>query len=56
MKYAVEVGSDVIIYIPNFKEIGSAIQRFMGGGDAQTHKQNGDRTSLVLFFLNKEVG
>jgi hypothetical protein len=34
MKYAAEMGSDVMTYIPSFIKIGSAIQKFMG--DTQT--------------------
>jgi hypothetical protein len=30
MKYAVEMGSGVRIYIPSFMKIGSGIQKFMG--------------------------
>jgi hypothetical protein len=36
MKYAVEMGSGSIIYIPSFIKIGSGIQRLMGGGYAAT--------------------
>jgi hypothetical protein len=32
MKYAVEVGSGVIMYIPSFIKIGSGIQKLFGGG------------------------
>jgi hypothetical protein len=32
MKYAVEMGSDAMIYIPSFIKSGSAIQKLMGGG------------------------
>jgi hypothetical protein len=32
MKYAVEIGSDVIICIPGFLKTGSAIQKLIGGG------------------------
>jgi hypothetical protein len=31
MKYAVEMGSGTMIYIPSFIKIGSAIQKLMGG-------------------------
>jgi hypothetical protein len=31
MKYAVEVGSGVMIYIPSFIKIGSGIQKLVGG-------------------------
>jgi hypothetical protein len=39
MKYAVEMGSGAMIYIPSFIKIGSGIQHLTGGGgyiDAQT--------------------
>jgi hypothetical protein len=32
MKYAVEMGSDTMIYIPSFIKIVSGIQKLMGGG------------------------
>jgi hypothetical protein len=32
MKYAVEMGSGVIVYIPSFIKIGAGIQKLMGGG------------------------
>jgi hypothetical protein len=31
MKYAVEMGSDAMIYIPSFLKIGSAILKLTGG-------------------------
>jgi hypothetical protein len=31
MKYAVEMGSGAMIYIPSFIKIGSAIQKLIGG-------------------------
>jgi hypothetical protein len=46
MKYAVEMGSGATIYIPSFIKIGSGIQKFIGG-DTQTHRQHGDRISLL---------
>jgi hypothetical protein len=45
------MGSGVVLYIPSFTNIGSAIQKFMGGGGSQTY---GDRINLLLFFQNKE--
>jgi hypothetical protein len=30
MKYAVEMGSDAVIYIPSFIKTGSGIQKWMG--------------------------
>jgi hypothetical protein len=51
MKYAAEIGSDAMMYISSFTEIGSGIQKLKGGGmDSQTHRQHGDLISLLLFF------
>jgi hypothetical protein len=50
MKYAVEVGSGVTVYIPSFIKIGSALQKLIG----RTQRQHGDRISLLSFFQNKE--
>jgi hypothetical protein len=36
MKYAVEMGSDAMIYIPNIVKAGSFIKKLMGGGATQT--------------------
>jgi hypothetical protein len=36
MKYAVEIGSGAMIYIPDFIKIGSDIQTSMGEGDTHT--------------------
>jgi hypothetical protein len=38
MKYAVEMGSGAMAYIPSFIKIGSRIQKLIGGGytDTQT--------------------
>jgi hypothetical protein len=36
MKHAVEMGSDAMIYIPDFIKIGSGIQKLMGGGLTDT--------------------
>jgi hypothetical protein len=47
MKYAVEMDSGAMIYIPNFIRSSSTIQRLIEG-DKQT--QNVDRISLLLFF------
>jgi hypothetical protein len=51
VKYAVEMGSGVMIYIQSFIKIGSGIQKFLEG---RIHRQNGDRISLPLFFKKKE--
>jgi hypothetical protein len=49
MKYAVEMGSSTMIYIPTLMKIGSGIQRLIGG----IHRQQDD-LRLRLFFQNKE--
>jgi hypothetical protein len=52
MMCAVKIGSGAIIYIPSFIQIGSAIQKLMGG----------DTDSMVIalvyfyfFFQNKKI-
>jgi hypothetical protein len=55
MKYAVEMSSGVMIYIPSFIKIGSVIQNLMWG-DTQKYRQHGDHISLLSFFRNKESG
>jgi hypothetical protein len=37
MKYAVEMGSSVMIYIPGFIKIGSGIQKLMGAEGIHRH-------------------
>jgi hypothetical protein len=54
MKYAVEMGSGAMIYIPSFIKIGSGIQKFIG--DTQTHRQHGDLINLILLFEIRKVG
>jgi hypothetical protein len=54
MKYAVEMGSGAMIYIPSFIRTGSGIQNLLRGIHIQTHRQQGDLKSLSLFFQNKE--
>jgi hypothetical protein len=55
MKYAVEMGSGAMIYIPSFIGIGSDIQKLILW-DTQTHREHGDRISLFSFFLIRNVG
>jgi hypothetical protein len=38
VKYAVEMGSGAMIYIPSFIKISSGIQKLMGFTDTQTTK------------------
>jgi hypothetical protein len=56
MKYAIEMGSGAMICIPGFLKIGSGIRKLMEGESTQTHRQHGDRISLLLFFQNKGSG
>jgi hypothetical protein len=53
MKYAVEMASGAMIYIPSFIKTGSGIHNLIEG-DSQTHRQHGGLISLLLFFQNKE--
>jgi hypothetical protein len=50
MKYAADMGSDVMTHIPSFIKIGSSIQRLMKG----IHRQHGDVINLILFIRNNE--
>jgi hypothetical protein len=45
MKYAIKMGLDAMIYIQSFIQIGSGIQKLIGG-DIQTNRQDRDRLSL----------
>jgi hypothetical protein len=38
MKYAVEMGSGAVIYIPSFMKIGSGIQKLIRRIPRQTHR------------------
>jgi hypothetical protein len=54
MKYAVEMSSGAMVYVPSFIKIGSGIQKFVRR-DSLVHRQHGDLISLLLFlFQNKE--
>jgi hypothetical protein len=57
MKYAVEMGSGALIYIPSFIEAGSGIQKLIGT-ELQTHRQTDrqhcDLVSVRLFTQNKD--
>jgi hypothetical protein len=51
MKYAVEMGSGAMLYIPSFIKIGSGIQKLIGGyTDIQTAR------SSHHFFKIRKVG
>jgi hypothetical protein len=47
MKYAVEMGSGAIMYIPSFIKIGSGIEKLMGGGDSQTAQRSHKPTFII---------
>jgi hypothetical protein len=50
MKYAVEMGSGGMIYVPSFIKIGSGIRKLIGEyTDIQTQRQQGDLISLLSF-------
>jgi hypothetical protein len=55
MKYAAEMGSGVIIYIPSFINTGSGIQKLMGK-DSQRHRQNGDLINVFYFLKVRKLG
>jgi hypothetical protein len=48
-----EVGSSAVIYIPSFINIGSGIQKLIGGY-TQAHRQHDDLINLFLFSQNKK--
>jgi hypothetical protein len=50
MKYAVEMCSVAMIYIPSFIKTGSGIQKLIGG-DSEPHRQHDDRISLLAFLV-----
>jgi hypothetical protein len=52
MEYTVEMGSSSMIYIPSLIKTGSVIRKLIVGG-RQTHRQQGDLISLLLFFFPK---
>jgi hypothetical protein len=52
MKYAVEMGSGAMIYIPSFIKIGSGIHNLIGGIYRQTYA---DRISLISLKENRLI-
>jgi hypothetical protein len=57
MKYAIEIGSGAMTYMPSFIKIGSRIQKFIAGIYRQTHREQGDLISLFfIFFKIRKVG
>jgi hypothetical protein len=55
MKYAVQMVSGAMIYIPCFIKIGSGIQKLIWGY-TQAYRQYDDLIILILFSQNKENG
>jgi hypothetical protein len=53
MKYAVEMSSGAMVYIPSFIKIGSGLQTLIGEF-TNTNRPHGDLIRLILFFQNKE--
>jgi hypothetical protein len=50
MKYGVEMGPVVMIYIPRFVRISSSIRKLIG----EIHRQQWDHISIFLFIQNKK--
>jgi hypothetical protein len=50
MKYAVEMGSGALIYTPSFTEIGSGIQKLMGGGGDTRTGCISHKPTFIFFF------
>jgi hypothetical protein len=46
MKYAFEMGSGAMIYIPSFIKTGSGNQKLIRG-NSQTYRQDGDSISIL---------
>jgi hypothetical protein len=53
MKYAVEMGSGGMTYVPSFINIDSGLQNLLGW-NTQIYRQQDDLLSLFLFLQNKE--
>jgi hypothetical protein len=50
VKYVVEMDSGAVISVPSFVNIGSGIQKSIKGIHIQTHRQQGNHISPLLFF------
>jgi hypothetical protein len=48
------MGSDAVIYVPNFIKIGSGVQKLIGR--IHKHTQERELTSLLYFFKMRKVG
>jgi hypothetical protein len=57
MNYDVEMGPGAMIHTSSFITTSSGTEKLLGGGIytyIQTHRQQGDFISLLLFLQNKE--
>jgi hypothetical protein len=55
MKYAVEMGTGAMIYIPSFMNTGPDIQKLLREIRTHTHRQQGDIISILTFFEGKQT-
>jgi hypothetical protein len=53
MKYAVDMGSGAVVYIPSFMKIGSAVHKLMG---VVTQTAGRSHKHTLIFFKNRKVG
>jgi hypothetical protein len=53
MKYAVEMGSDAMIYIPNFINFGSGTRKFTGVNHGHTDAQSVCRSQKSTLIFSK---
>jgi hypothetical protein len=53
MKYAVEMGSDAMIYIPSFIKIASGVQKFIRGLHRHTDSVVISQAYFYLFRIGK---
>jgi hypothetical protein len=49
------MGSGAVIYVPSFIQIGSGVQKLIGGY-TDTHRQQRDLISLLCFFKIRKIG
>jgi hypothetical protein len=56
MKYAIQMASGGMIYIPAFMKVDRVMQKLLGGTHIKTHtyRIQGNLISLLLFFQNRE--
>jgi hypothetical protein len=50
------MGSGAVIYVPSFINIGSGVQKLIGGIHRHTHGQQHDLISLLYFYKIRKVG